>query len=103
MRSLGHKHTPSNVAESERGLEPCDGSCLLPTPTNKEHSQQPGKTTGRITGASGTAGSVFVSYGFPSISLLPSSRGRGHVQTTTLQPKGLVCVAYSGDHLSVPY
>lgn len=53
MRSLGHKHTPSNVAESERGLEPSDAPCLLPTPTNKERSSQPGKTTGGIRGASG--------------------------------------------------
>lgn len=60
LRSLGHKHTPSNVAESERGPELSDSSaCCQPLPTRSLHCN-PGKITGRIRGASGMHLSVSI-------------------------------------------
>lgn len=99
MRSRGHKHTPSNVAESERGLEPSDASCLLPTPTNKERSPQTWENNRRNQrGLSGMAGSVFVSLATfpPSPSSLPLGAEAMCKQQQHFNPKGWCVLRTAG-------
>ena len=91
----------------------------LPTPTNKDRSLQPGKIAGSIRGDCGMPVHGLLCCGFPahhsplsasvfSLASLPvsffltASWGCGHVQTTTLIPRGLVCALCCGDSLSLP-